>query len=137
MAKKSVAGSDHDSTFKALCDVLRVHADGLTVTADTSQRFCLEAEPGPATLAAWGGAVRRKMIPVAWVEKRAHDVGFHLIGLNGNTALVGALSSALRARLHGKTCFNFRNPEPALLAELGDVTAASIAGLRRAGFVRD
>jgi hypothetical protein len=137
MAKQPAAEAKHDPVFEALRDVLRAHADGLEITADTSQRFCLEGEPGPATLAAWGGAVRRKMIPVAWVERRASDVGYHLIGLNGNAALLAALSPALRARMHGKTCFNFRQPEPALLAELGDVTSASIAGLLRAGFLRD
>ncbi len=129
--------TDFDATFATLREVLRAHAVGLTVAADTPERFCLEAVPGPATLAAWGGNARRRSLPVAWVERRRSYVGFHLMGLNGNVALVSRLSAELRARRQGKTCFNFRRPEEAPLAELADVTAASIAGLRRAGFVAE
>jgi hypothetical protein len=57
------------------------------------------------------------------------------MGLNGDTALVAGLSPALRARMQGKTCFNFRRPDESLLTELGGVTNASLAALRRAGFI--
>jgi hypothetical protein len=127
--------SNHESTFRALREVLRAHANGLTASADTPERFCLEAVPGPATLAAWGGERRRPTLPVAWVERGKAYVSYHLMGLGGNAALVAALSPALRARMQGKTCFNFRRPDAELMAELDRVTAASIAGLRRAGFV--
>jgi hypothetical protein len=127
--------ASNDSTFRALRDVLRGHANGLTVSADTQDRFCLEAVPGPATLAAWRGERRRPTLPVAWVVRGKAYVSYHLIGLNGNAALVAALSPPLRARMQGKTCFNFRTTDAELLAELERVTAASIAGLRRAGFV--
>jgi hypothetical protein len=126
---------NHDATFRALRQLLLEHAEGLVVAADTTERLCLEAAPGPATLAAWGGKVRRPTIPVAWVERGKSYVGYHLMGLDGHPALAAGLSPGLRARMHGKTCFNFQGPEAALLTELGDVTAASIAGLRRAGFV--
>lgn len=127
--------SNHDSTFQALREVLRAHANGLTVSADTPERFCLEAPTGPATVAAWGGERRRPTLQVAWVKRGKAYVSYHLMGLYGNTALVAALSPALRARMQGKTCFNFRRPDAKLLAELDRVTAASIAGLKRAGFV--
>jgi hypothetical protein len=39
--------TDFDVTFEALREVLRAHAAGLTVAADTPHRFCLEAAPGP------------------------------------------------------------------------------------------
>jgi hypothetical protein len=126
---------DHDSTFQALREVLRAHADGLTASADTQERYCLEAVPGPATLAAWGGKQRRPALPVAWVERGKSYVSYHLMGLNGNAPLVASLSPALRARTQGKTCFNFQKPDAQLLTELERVTADSIAGLRRAGFV--
>lgn len=47
--------TDFDATFEVLREVLRAHAAGLAITADTPARYCLEATPGPATLAAWGG----------------------------------------------------------------------------------
>jgi hypothetical protein len=130
-------GTDFDAVFAALRELLRAHAGGLTVAADTPERFCLEGLPGPATLAAWGGKARRPTLPVAWVERGRSYVGYHLMGLDGNPALAARLSPELRARKQGKTCFNFRRPDEAPLQELADVTAASIAGLRRAGFVAE
>jgi hypothetical protein len=127
--------TDVDATFEVLRDVLRAHAAGLTIAADAPDRFCLEATPGPATRAAWGGKLRQPTIPVAWVERRKGYVGFHLMGLDGNARLAADLSADLRARMQGKTCFNFRRPTEVPLAELDGVTAASITGLRRAGFV--
>lgn len=129
--------ANFDATFIVLREILRAHAAGLTVVEDSAERFCLEATPGPATLASWGGKARRPTLPVAWVERGRSYVGFHLMGLNGNAALTARLSTDLMARKQGKTCFNFRRPEDVPLAELTEVTAASIAALRRAGFVTE
>jgi len=57
------------------------------------------------------------------------------MGLNGNSALVARLSAGLKARMQGKTCFNFRRASEAPLGELNEVTAASIAALRSGGYV--
>src|SRR5947199_5244510 len=122
-----------DSTFQALRDLLTAHTGGLTVAADTPERFCLEAVPGPATLTAWGGKQRRKRIPIAWVERGKSYVSYHLMGLDGNHALAASLSPALRARMHGKTCVNFQRADAEIIVELREVTAASVAALRRAG----
>jgi len=127
--------SDQDSTFQALRDLLAAYADGLTVETDTTNRFCLVGIPGPATLEAWRGTLRRASIPVAWVERRKSDVGYHLMGISENASLVARLSPALRARMHGKTCFNFQRPDADLLRELRGVTEASLDALRRRGFV--
>jgi hypothetical protein len=131
----SPVSSATPAAFDALRDVLRAHGGGLRVSADSSDRFCLDGQPGPATIAAWRGQLRRPTLPVAWVERRTSYVGFHLMGLDGSAALIEGLSSSLRARMHGKTCFNFTDVDAVLLAELDRVTAASIAGLRRGGFV--
>ena len=68
------------------------------------------------------------------VERGKTYVGYHLMGLNGNPA-VSRLSAALQARMQGKTCFNFRRPAEVPEPELAEVTAASIAGLRKGGFI--
>ncbi|MFL5897819.1 MAG: hypothetical protein ACJ76D_05090 [Solirubrobacterales bacterium] len=126
--------TDFEAAFQALREVLRAQGAGLAVAADSPTRFCLEAAPGPATLAAWGGRARRPTLPVAWVERGKSYVSYHLMGLDGTPGLVAALSPGLQARKQGKTCFNFQRPEPELLEELGAVTAASITGLLRAGY---
>jgi hypothetical protein len=102
---------------------------------DAADRFCLVAAPGPATLEAWGGKARRATIAVAWVEREKFYFGYHLMGLNGNAPLIASLSPALRARMHGKTCFNFRRPGADLFMELDGITKASFDALRRGRFV--
>jgi hypothetical protein len=54
-------------------------------------------------------------------------VSFHLMPLYMNEALSGTISPALRKRMQGKTCFNFKTaPDAALLAELERLTAAGL-----------
>jgi len=122
---------DFDAVFSNLRAILTRHADTLTVSEDVPNRYCLDAPIGPATLKAWGGTAKRKTIPVAWTEIGKAYVSFHLMGLE---AASGAISPALKARLQGKTCFNFSKPDAALFEELEAVTAHSIAALRRAGY---
>lgn len=126
---------DQESTFRALRQLLGKYAEGLAIEVDTADRFCLVATPGPATLKAWGGKARRATIPVAWVERAKSYVGYHLMGLSGNAPLVASLSPALRTRMQGKTCFNFRRPDAALFMELDAVTKASLDAMQREGFV--
>jgi hypothetical protein len=120
-----------DAVFSELRAILTRHSSTLTVSEDVPTRYCLDAPIGPATLKAWGGKVRRKTIPVAWAEVGKAYVSFHLMGLE---AASSAISPALKARLQGKTCFNFSKSDAALFEELDAVTAQSIAGLRKAGY---
>jgi len=54
-------------------------------------------------------------------------VSFHLMPLYMNPRLAGAVSPALKKRMQGKTCFNFKTvPEPELLKELQQLTAAAL-----------
>jgi hypothetical protein len=107
------------------------------VSDNTPDRYSLRAPVGPATVRAWGGKVKTTHIPIAWVEVRKNYVSYHLIGVDGNTKLIAKLSEPLRARMQGKTCFNFRTVDEALLQELQAVTAESLRGLRKAGFIAD
>jgi hypothetical protein len=119
--------------FQSLKGVLARHADSLSVSEDTSTKYCLEAAVGPATLQAWGGKVRRPHIPVAWVEVGKSYVSYHLMGL-AVPAVQAGMSTALKARMQGKTCFNFTANEPALFTELDSLTATSITAFKKAGF---
>jgi hypothetical protein len=54
-------------------------------------------------------------------------VSFHLMPLYMNESLSGTISPALKKRMQGKTCFNFKTvPDAALLAELERLTAAGL-----------
>jgi hypothetical protein len=106
------------------------------VSDDSLRRYGLEGIPGPATLSAWRGQLRRARIPVAWVEIRKSYVSYHLMGAASPTVR-RSMSEAPAARMQGKTCFNFRAIDDSLLHELGAVTALGLAAFRKAGFIAD
>jgi hypothetical protein len=77
--------------------------------------------------------VRKPRIPVAWVEVGKSYVSYHLMGV-AVPAVQSGMPEALKARMQGKTCFNFTATSPALLTDLDSLTAASIAAFKNAGF---
>jgi hypothetical protein len=53
-----------------------------------------------------------------------------------NEPLKATISPALRKRMQGKACFNFKAmPEPALLAELRALTDAGFRHFEAAGYI--
>lgn len=127
--------SDFNGLFARLRSVLQKHAEGLSVNEDAAGWYSLEGKPGPATLKAWRGKVKRSTIPVAWVQVNKNYVSYHLMGVCDNPTLRDAMSRELQARMQGKACFNFDAVDEALFAELDPLTARSIAAFRNAGFV--
>src|ERR1700694_1664530 len=127
--------SELQPIFRELRAILRKLAPDFLVSAD-SDHYGLEASPGPATLRAWGGEVRRQRIPVAWVEIRKAYVSYHLMGV-GHPNVRGTMSKQLQARMQGKTCFNFTTSDEALFRELEQVTVRGLVAFRAAGFVSE
>ena len=52
----------------------------------------------------------------------ARAVSYHLMPLYSDPSLGTALSAGLEKRRQGKSCFNFTKIDPALFAELSDLT---------------
>ena len=69
---------------------------------------------------------------VAWVQTGKTYVAYHLMGVYGNPKLLQACSPALKARMQGKSCFNFTKIDEPLFRELADLTARSLAGMKSA-----
>jgi hypothetical protein len=128
--------SQFDSVFVRLRGILKRHAESLSVSEDAPTRFCLEGRPGPATLQAWGGKMKRPTLPVAWVQIGRSYVSYHLMALDGDTDGREALSKELRARMQGKTCFNFQMIDEPLFRELEALTARECHVFRKAGFIQ-
>ena len=127
--------SEFESIFARLRSLLQKHSETLSVHEDTSTSYSLGGRPGPATVKAWGGKLRKPIIPVAWVQIGKAYVSYHLMGVSGNAKLCGAMSAELKSRMQGKTCFNFKAADDDLFAELDQLTGASITAFRNAGFV--
>lgn len=107
-----------EAIFARLREILKGHAGNFTVSQDTTDHCCLSVKPGPATLRMWGGNLRSETIPVAWVKTGKNYVSYHLMGVYGNPKLLDKCSKDLRARMQGKSCFNFKAVDETLFKEL-------------------
>ena len=113
--------SDFAPVFAALKPVLAKHENRLAVKADTSVEYTLvtkSASPFP----------QHKGQPMYFGSVRLGKayVSFHLMPLYMSPALVKTISAALKKRMQGKTCFNFKTvPEPELIATLARLTEAA------------
>jgi hypothetical protein len=112
--------ADLSEVFSALKPILAKYARRLAVTLDTSTEFALETKsPSPFP--------QHKGQPLQFGSVRLGKtyVSFHLMPLYMCPVLTQRVSPALKSRMHGKTCFNFRNdPAPELIAELKGLTEA-------------
>ena len=127
--------TEFETIFVRLRSILQKNAGTLLVRDNGRDRYCLEGRTGPATLAAWGGKMKKPTIPVAWVEIGKAYVSYHLLGLYGNTTLLDGMSKELQARMQGKTCFNFKKNDEALFKELERLTVRGLASFKKAGYV--
>jgi hypothetical protein len=64
-------------------------------------------------------------------------VSFHLMPVYVSPALLAGLSPALKARMQGKSCFNFKRIDEVLFRELAALTEAGYVSYKEQGFVPD
>src|SRR5437660_10844661 len=129
--RRGTSSQEFKSIFVRLRAILQPYAGTLTVSDDSDGRYCLEGTPGPATLAAWGGKLRKPSIPVAWVHIGKAYVSCHLMPLYGNSKLHDRMSKELKARMQGKTCLNFKRNDEELFKEVEELTATGLASFKR------
>ena len=113
--------------FSALRDILRRHAGKLVVTEDTRVCYRLEGGIHPT---------HKKPFPIAWVAVGKAYVSFHHMGVYARPDLLKGASKELKARMQGKSCFNFTSVDPALFAELEDLTVRGFNTFRNAPFMK-
>jgi|ERR1043166_5215608 hypothetical protein len=82
--------ADFDSLFTRLRAILQKHQAAWSVFEDSATCYSLAGKVGPATLRAWGGKLKRPVVPVAWVQIGKAYVSYHLMGLYGNAPLLAA-----------------------------------------------
>ena len=113
--------TDFAGVFAMLKPLLASQASRLAVGKDAPREYTLVTKsPSPYPQhkgqPMWFGAVK---LGKAYVS-------YHLMPLYMNPMLTNTISSGLRQRMQGKSCFNFKvMPETALLAELKNLTAAA------------
>ena len=118
--------SEFSSVFDALREILQRHVGRLTISEDSSTRFCLQGGTHPK---------HETPMPIAWVEVRKAYVSFHHMGIYARPELLKGISKKLKARMQGKSCFNFKTVDEALFAELEALSVRAFDAFRKAGFI--
>src|SRR3954466_3248274 len=113
--------------FAALRDILNRRAGKLVVTEDTASCYRLEGGMHPT---------HKKPFPIAWVAVGKRYVSFHHMGVYARPDLLKGASRELKARMQGKSCFNFTSTDPALFAELEALTVRGFDAFRDAPFMK-
>ena len=107
-----------NDVFAILKRVFHVHLSRLNVQADTATEYTLVGRvPSPFK--------QHKGHPMYFGSVRLGKayMSFHLMPLYMNESLTASISPALKKRMQGKTCFNFKTaPDAALLADLERLT---------------
>jgi hypothetical protein len=117
----------YDATFVALKALFDPYVERLTVTADGPTTYMLDGAFSPA--------LKRPMF-FGGVRAGKTYVSLHLMPVYTNPELMGRISDALRRRLHGKSCFNFTQPDPELFDELRELLARGFVTYERLGYVK-
>ncbi len=114
VAKKPAAPpANFAKTFKALKAILTPYAKTMTVVKDDAQWYYLDTKHiGP----------NKKPVCFAAVHLGKAYVSYHLMCAYCNPKMLAGMSPALKKRMQGKACFNFKEPDPALFAELAQLT---------------
>jgi hypothetical protein len=114
--------ADFEAVFAALKPVLGKYAKRLAVKTDTPAEYTLVTKsPSPFP--------QHKGHPMFFGSVRVGKayVSYHLMPLYMNAALTKTVSPALKKRMQGQSCFNFKaNPEPEALSELDRLTEAGL-----------
>ena len=113
--------------FSVLRAILKKRAKKLVVSEDTPTRFCVQGGLHPR---------HKTPIPVAWVEIGKNYVSFHHMGVYAHPDLLEGVSAKLKARMQGKSCFNFTSVDELLFAELDELTARAFAAFNKQPFMK-
>ena len=104
-----------DEVYAALLKVMAHHANGLDLTDD---------RPGNTTVESKDIATNGKPRWFGAVQTKKNYVSYHLMPVYEDPALLEGISPELKARMQGKSCFNFKTVDPVLFAQLGELTAS-------------
>jgi hypothetical protein len=125
-ALPSAAGADFAPVFSALKDVMAAYAGELHVLSDEPRKFYLVTKS-----LSWRGG---PMYFGAVIQGKAY-VSYHLMPLYACPDLVKQVSPELKRRMQGKSCFNFRQRDEALLSELSELTKSGLERYRAKKFL--
>jgi hypothetical protein len=113
--------------FEELRKVMAPYAAKLVATRDETQELYVDTKH-----------IQKNKKPLFFgaVQVKKSYVGFHLMPVYMKPELLASASPELKARMQGKSCFNFTAVEPALVKELSNLCKAGFASYKEQGFVQ-
>lgn len=115
------AKTDFPAAFAELRAIIQPYESDMLIVADTADNYYLNTK----TI-----GTNKKPVAFGAVQIKKNYVAFHLFPLYLFPDLVENCSDALKKKMQGKTCFNFKAPDDALIAELRDLTARGYARMQ-------
>lgn len=113
-------------TFDSLRTIMSAHADALVLVNDSATDYYLNT-----------AHIMKNKKPLFFgaVQVKKNYISYHLMPVYVNPSLLDSISGALRKRMQGKSCFNFKSIDTPLLDELATLTAAGLDFYRAEGYV--
>ena len=144
-AAKAPVKSDFVKTFQELRAILQPYATKLNVVHDNGTCYYLETrEPKYRGKPICFGAVRLGKNYVSFYLMAVYSAAACVTPAKGSTEakIVGAtsklsasMSSELKKRMQGKSCFNFKQPDAMLFKELAGLTKRGFDEYQKLGWV--
>lgn len=115
-----------DAVFKELRSIMAPYAEKLDPKKDDPTELYVDT-----------AHVQKNKKPLFFgaVQVKKSFVSFHLMPVYLKPELLEGLSPELRARMQGKSCFNFAAIDKSLFKELASLTKAGFASYKEQGFV--
>lgn len=113
--------ADFPAAFAELKAILQVYEAHMQIEANSDDNYYLNTKLlGP----------NKKPLYFGSVQIKKNYVAYHLFALYMFPDLIESCSEALKSKMQGKTCFNFKAPDAALFAELRDLTSRGYERLK-------
>ena len=118
---------DFTAVYAALHKILEPYSTKLDTKRDDASELYMDTKHIQKT---------EKPLFFGAVQIKKSYVSFHLMPVYMKPELLASVSSELKSRMQGKSCFNFSVVEPMLIKELTALTKASYASYKEQGFVQ-
>jgi hypothetical protein len=118
--------SDLDAVFIELTSIMAPYARTLDAKKDDTSELYVDTRH-----------IQKNKKPLFFgaVQVKKSFVSFHLMPVYLKPELLAGLSPELRARMQGKSCFNFTQVDKPLFKQLATLTKAGFASYKEQGFV--
>lgn len=117
--------ANFEVVFGALKGILEPYAEELERKIDTPTHMYLQTKLREG----------RKPVMFGAVQVKKNYVSFHLIPVYTAPEMLETVSAELRARMQGKSCFNFKQVDASLFDQLAHLTKGAFERYRQDGYV--